>query len=166
MAIQQNSALFALLGTIYGGDGKTTFGLPNLGGRLPLGAGESVGTSRYMLGETGGTERLTLLQTQMPVHTHGGSQLSVTLGASTSAATSSAPGDSEVLAATNGQDGDGLPVTVKAYAPSTSQNTTLHGGAVSGMVDPAGGSQPIEILQPFQAINFVICLQGIFPSRN
>jgi len=166
MSISQNSAMFALLATTYGGDGHTTFGLPNLGGRLPLGAGKSGGTSDYMLGRMGGTETVTLLQTQMPQHTHSGSQLSVAIGASTSAATSSTPGASEVLAVPNGETTGFDAVTVKAYAPSSSQNTTLHGGSVSGMVDPAGGSQPFEVMQPYQVINYIICLFGIFPPRE
>lgn len=166
LAISQNTALFSLLGTTYGGNGTTTFGLPNLGGRLPIGAGQSGGTSHYTLGEMSGTEQVTLLQSQMPAHTHSGTQLSVLIGASTSAATSSAPGASDVLAAPNGLTVDDVEVAVNSYAPSSTQNTTLHGGAVSGMVDPTGGNMPFTIVQPFLAINFIICMFGIYPPRD
>lgn len=166
ISISQNSALFALIGTTYGGNGTTTFLLPNLGGRLPVGAGQSGGTSPYRLGETGGTEEVTLLLNQMPAHTHAGTHLSVAIGASTSAATSATPGAGEVIAAPNGATEDGFPVTVRSFAPASAQNTTLHGGSVSGTVDPSGGSQPLTIVQPFLSINFVICMQGIFPPRD
>lgn len=166
LSISQNTAMFSLLGTTYGGNGTTSFGLPNLGGRLPVGAGQSGGTSLYRLGEISGTETVTLTVAEMPSHTHSGVGLSVTLGASTSAATTSAPGADAILAAPNGQDQDGIPVTVRSYAPSSTQNTTLHGGAVSGMVSPAGGNMPISIVQPFLAINFVICMFGLYPPRD
>jgi microcystin-dependent protein len=165
LSIQQNTAMFSLLGVVYGGNGTTTFGLPNLGGRVPVGAGQSGGTGQYILGQTSGTETVTLSVAQMPAHTHAGAGLSVALGASTSPATSSAPGADAILAAPNGATDGGETVIVRAYAPSSTQNTTLHGGGVSGAVAPAGGSMPFGIMQPYQAINFIICLQGLFPPR-
>jgi len=166
LSIQQNTAMFALLGTIYGGNGTTTFGLPNLGGRVPVGAGQSGGTGHYALGQVSGTETVTLTMAQMPAHTHSGAGLSVALGASTSAATMSTPGADAILATPNGLSEDDIAVNVKGYAPSSAQNTTLHGGAVSGMVSPAGSGMPFGIMQPYLGINFIICLQGIFPPRQ
>jgi microcystin-dependent protein len=166
ISVQQNTALFSLLGTIYGGNGTTTFGLPNLGGRVPIGVGQSGGTSPFTLGQISGTETVTLSIAQMPTHTHAGAGLSVALGASTSPATSTAPGADAILAAPNGATDEGDSVTVKSYAPSSAQNTTLHGGTVSGTVAPVGAGMPFGIMQPYLGINFIICMFGIYPPRD
>lgn len=166
LAIQQNSALFSLLGTTYGGNGQNTFGLPNLQGRVPIGAGQSPGTSNYPLGAAGGAESTTLTTAQMPIHTHTAtSTISASLPTSTAAATSAAPTDTSVLAAANGLYGRDT-VDVKIYAPAPgSVNLPLTSSATVN-VQPTGGSQPFSIVQPFQAINYIICVAGLFPSRN
>lgn len=166
LSIQQNSALFSLLGTTYGGNGQNTFGLPNLQGRVPIGAGQSPGTSSYPLGAAGGSESTTLTTAQMPIHNHAAaSTISASLPTSTAAATSATPTDTSVLAAANGLYGRDT-VEVKIYAPAPgSVNLPLTSSATVS-VQPTGGSQPFSIVQPFQAINYIICVAGLFPSRN
>ncbi len=168
LPIAQYSAVFSLLGTMYGGNGVQTFALPNLQGRVPIGAGQSPGTSFYTQGEMSGVENTTLLQSQMPMHTHvAQSNLTTTIPATTTAATATAPSGTEIFAAPNGATDGGENVTVKAYGAATSANTTLQGGGVTGSITigVAGGSQPVSILQPYQVIQYVICLEGIFPPR-
>ncbi|MFZ3203758.1 MAG: tail fiber protein [Pseudomonas sp.] len=166
IAVSQNTALFSLLGTVYGGDGQTTFMLPNLGGRVPIGAGQSPGTSNYALGEQGGSESTTLTSNNMPSHTHTTtSTVSATLPLSTAAATSATPATGEVLASANGSSGRD-PVDVKIYAPAPGTVQVPLNTSASVTVQPTGGSQPFSLLQPFTAINYIICMEGIFPSRN
>ncbi|WP_461054068.1 phage tail protein [Spirosoma arcticum] len=154
LSISQNSALFALLGTQYGGDGVNTFALPNLQSRVPLGMGQGPGLSNYTIGQQGGSENVTLLSTQMPAHNH------MLTGSGNAATVSDLRGS--VLASTNGADTvNGDAVTVHAYAPA--------GNAVvadPSAITPAGGNQPHENVQPYLAMNYCIALQGIFPSRN
>lgn len=150
LSIAQNSALFAILGTTYGGDGQTTFGLPNLQGRTPVHPGQGPGTASFVLGETSGQEYITLLSTNLPAHNHTGI---LTMGVSTSAATTDEPGGA---------------VPAVGNVNSWQQGATPDGqlGGTSATVQPAGGGQPISIRQPYLAINFIIALEGIFPSRN
>lgn len=166
MAISQNTALFSLLGTVYGGNGQTTFMLPNLGGRVPIGAGQSPGTSNYTLGEQGGSESTTLTINNMPSHTHATTAtVSATLPLSTAAATTATPAAGEVLASANGSFGRD-PVDVKIYAPAPGTVQVPLNASANVSVQPAGGSQPFSLLQPFTAINYIICMEGIFPARN
>lgn len=148
LSIAQNTALFSILGTTYGGDGQTTFALPNLQGRVAIHPGQSPGTSSYSLGETSGTESVTLTTSQMPAHNH-------TLNASGSNADQTGPGV-HVLAVPTSTSGD----TVSIY--STTANTTMAPTAIG----ISGGSQPVPVVQPFQCVNFIIALEGIFPSRS
>ena len=135
LAISTNTALFSLLGTTYGGNGQTTFALPNLNGRTILGQGPSTTGSTYVMGEIAGTENTTLIQTQMPQHTHG-------LMGTTNAATTNEPGSSVILAAANGSDPtSGDSVTVNVYGPGPA-STTLAPNAIG----IAGGSQPFNIM--------------------
>lgn len=154
MAIQQNSALFSLLGVNYGGNGQTNFGLPDLRGRSMLNQGQGPGLQPYTIGEQAGTESTTLLITEMPAHTH---SMSVT----SAAATTPTPATNVMLAAADGSDSGGNAVTVNVYAPP---------GALIPLAPqalaPAGGNQPFSILQPFLVLNVCIALQGIYPSRN
>ena len=155
LSIAQNSALFSLIGTTYGGDGVTTFALPNLNGRTATGQGTSTTGASYVMGEAAGVERETLLQSQMPQHTHG-------LMAATGAATAAAPGSNLMLAAANGSDPtSGDAVTVQIYGPGPA-NTPL----APQSIGIAGGSQPFGIMQPYLVINYCIAVSGIFPSRN
>jgi microcystin-dependent protein len=148
LSIAQNQALFAILGTTYGGDGRTTFALPDLRGRAPVHQGNGPGLSGVQLGEVSGTPSTTLLITNLPAHTH-------TLNASTTAGNSPSP-TGAVLAIF----GTSLP-PAGPYTTAHTPNTTLAPGAMGG----TGSNQPINITQPSLGMNFIIATQGIFPSR-
>lgn len=145
LAISTNTALFSILGTTYGGDGRTTFGLPDLRGRLPMHPGTGPGLSPRVLGESSGSENVTLLATQMPAHNH-------TVGCH-SAADQSAPTGS--IPATEGTGG----------APVYSSQPA-DGVMNPAMIGIAGGSQPHDNMPPFLCVAFIIALEGVFPSRN
>jgi microcystin-dependent protein len=145
LPISQNTALFSLLGTFYGGDGKSTFALPNLQGSVPVGQGQGPGLSERFLGEEGGEPFVTLLQSEIPFHNH-------TLTRSTQGALARQPGGQNFALAT----GIGL------YGPNTGQTTTLAPQAAS----IAGGSLPHNNMMPFLTLNFIIAMQGIFPPRG
>lgn len=147
LAIAPNTALFSLLGTTYGGNGTTTFALPDLRGRVPMGAGAGPGLAPRTLGERGGSESITLTTNQLPSHTH-----TATLNVSTAAATATSPSGNVLAAAER-----------EVYAPSASM-VTASASAVT--VQPAGGNQPFSIVQPYLVISFCITTQGIFPSRS
>jgi microcystin-dependent protein len=140
MSIAQNTALFSLIGTTYGGDGVQTFGLPDLRGRAPLHMGQGPGLSLYDLGQSGGTESVVLTTGELPSHNH-----QINVG---SAETTNAP--SGALPAQNGSYATGSPTGQMAA------------NAVAG----AGSNQAHPNLQPYLTVNFIIALQGIFPSRN
>ena len=146
LSIAQNQALFAILGTTYGGNGTTTFALPNLQGRVPMHPGQGSGLSPYSLGQTGGTESVNLTTPQMPQHIHTGT---LNLNASTNEATDTEP-TGQYLAVGN----------------QYTNTTNVQMGANAFQTGIAGGSQPHENRQPYLAINFLIALTGIFPSRN
>ena len=144
LAINSNSALFSLLGTIYGGDGRTTFALPDLRGRAPLHQGNGPGLGNRNIGQRGGAEQVTLNVTQIPSHTHA-------LEGSSNEATTNAPGGGAVMADTN-------TALYSAGAP---------GSALSGLaVASNGGSQSHPNMMPYLAVNYCIALVGVFPSRN
>jgi microcystin-dependent protein len=169
MSIAQNTAVFSLLGTTYGGDGQTTFALPDLRGRAPIGWGQGPGLSNYSLGQVTGTENTTLLINNMPAHNHVGtlSGGTVTNSASTAAGTTNIPGPTLVPAMlpTIGSGPGATPI--KGYK-AQDNTTTLAPGTVSGTVTIgiAGGNQPFSILNPSLALTYLIALEGIFPSRN
>lgn len=144
-SIAQNDALFALLGTTYGGDGQVTFALPDLRGRAPIHQGNLAGGSTYVIGQVLGTETVTLTASQMPAHNH-------TLGASSNPGSGAGPTGAVWAAYTAGQN----------YAAAASANTAMNTGALS----VSGGNQPHENRQPYLGINFIIALEGVFPSRN
>ncbi len=167
LSISSNTALFSLIGTTYGGNGQTTFMLPDLRGRVPIGAGQGPGTSQYNLGQKGGVETVSLTEAQLAPHTHGAttSGLSAEINASNQAATESVPGTSgaTTLAAASYT---GRPAEV--YNNST-PNVALNTAAkVTGNVSiaNAGAGQPVGIVQPYLAINYIICIFGVFPPRN
>jgi microcystin-dependent protein len=147
MPIQQNTALFSLLGVTYGGDGRTTFGLPNLQGSAPLHEGQGPGLSPRVLGEVGGSATVTLLQAEMPLHTH-------TLILAESEGTEHSPQGQLAAANTNA-----VPLYTNTPQPSTAVNMNLAG------VTPLGGSQPHNNMMPYLTLNFCIALEGIFPPR-
>ena len=147
MPINQNTALFSLLGTTYGGNGVTTFALPNLQGRAPMhtGGGQGPGLSPHSLGEQSGTETVSLIDPQMPAHNH-------MLFGQTAASTQVDPGG-------------------ELYSMTASPGRMYNpGGTLVPMAPqalaPTGGNQPHNNMQPFLVINFFIALQGIYPSRN
>lgn len=171
MSIAQNNALFALLGTTYGGDGQTTFGLPNLQGRRALHRGQSAGTSNYSQGQIGGAEQVTLTSSNLPAHTHSATFTNTsTLTAQTSKGQTNTPTANYQLA--RGNDGDGDPSAVPfIYAPVSPGNQVALGGinlagtnTVTNAV--AGSSQPLNTVTPYSTILTIICLFGVFPSRN
>lgn len=168
MSIAQNSALFSLLGTVYGGDGVSTFGLPDLRGRAPIGWGQGPGLSSYEIGQASGSENTTILLPNMPAHNHTATfSLTATPSASTVAGSSTTPGATLVPAMlpTIGSGPSGNPI--KGYA-AQDNTTTLAPGAVGGTISIGmnGGTQPISIMNPYLAMTYQIALEGIFPSRN
>ncbi len=156
LPISQNTALFSLIGTTYGGDGRTSFGLPDLRGRIALGAGAGPGLSSYPLGAKAGAESVTLSESQLPAHDHTlGSGVAATLGSSTSAGTVAVPEPGRVVAA-----------HTAAFSPADTANSNLGGLSVSGDTDTVGGSQSHENRQPYLTLHFIIALVGIYPSRS
>ena len=153
LPLSQNTALFSLLGTTYGGDGKSNFALPNLQGNAPMHPGQGPGLSLHDLGETGGSQMITLLQSEMASHSH------VPM-ASTTVGTQPAPGPGNVWAAAPA-GGHGHPADLQIYSTSN-PNATMNIGAVM----PAGGSQPHNNMQPYLTLNFCIALQGVYPPRT
>jgi microcystin-dependent protein len=147
LPINQNQALFSLLGTQYGGNGQTNFALPDLRGRAAVHAGNGPGIGPTQIGERGGVESVTLQQQEMPQHGH-------TLNAVSDIANAGVPGNA--LPAAKGRGG------VSMFGAAGSANTTLGPQAVTN----AGGSQPHTNMQPYGVLNFCIAIQGIFPSRN
>lgn len=153
LPIAQNTALFSLLGTTYGGNGQTTFALPNFAGRTPVGTGTGPGLSSIVLGEMAGTPNVTLTQIQLPAHNHPGSS-TISVPTFSESGSSGDPSGS-ILASINGLYKTGTPAD-SFLAPI--------GGAV--VVGTAGASSPLNIEQPYLGMNIIICLQGIYPSRN
>lgn len=161
LAISQNTALFSLLGTTYGGNGQTNFALPDFRGRVPVGTGQGPGLSSYNLGQLGGTEAITLTTNQMPAHTHAIS-ITVTMQASNAQATDSVPTATvNSLAAPY----DTLNAAAIAGYNNQTPNTPLKGCSATGQITPTGGTQPFPILQPYLAVNYCIAMEGIYPSR-
>ena len=146
MSISENTALFSLLGTTFGGDGVTNFALPDLRGRRVVGAGQGPGLGNYNLGDRGGEENVTLLLSQLPLHTHP----VVASGPVPPAPVALGP-SSDVWAAT-------VPYLYNAGGTLVTMN--------SGAVEPAGGSQPHENISPYLTMTYIIAVNGIFPSRN
>jgi microcystin-dependent protein len=145
LAIQQNQALFSLLGTTYGGNGQTTFALPDLRGRVPLHFGTGQGLSTYNLGQNGGSESITLIQSQLPAHSH-------------------------MMVCNTSSGGQANPTNNYPSVPSSSSagiyESTYNSTMATGMLGNTGGSQPHENRQPSLVLNYCIALVGIFPSRS
>jgi microcystin-dependent protein len=145
LPLSQNTSLFSLLGTTYGGDGKSTFALPNMRGNAPMHPGQGPGLSLYDLGETGGSETVTLLESEIPAHSH-------------------------TLRAFNDVGEDRIPGATESLARSTGGQLYAAPGALVSMaleaLPPAGGGQPHNNMMPYLTLNFCIALQGVFPPRG
>jgi len=149
MPISQNTALFSLLGTTYGGNGTSNFALPNLQGCAPMQAGQGPGLSLRDLGETAGEQTVTLLQTEMPAHSHG------VLAGTAGTATLPSP-DSNAWAS----GGKGRPATFAASVPASNVQMNPFATSISG------GNLPHNNMPPFLGLTFIIALQGVFPARS
>jgi microcystin-dependent protein len=148
LPISQNTALFSLLGTMYGGDGRSTFGLPNLQGSVPVHAGQPPGLSLYNPGQIGGTATVTLLTAEMPSHTHA----------------VSADADNDNASATS--PNVAVPVNAAPFDTFSRSTSPTLGTMNPNMVGTAGSNQPHNNLMPYLVLNYCIALQGIFPSRS
>ena len=155
LPIAQYTAVFSLLGTAYGGDGRTTFGLPDLRGRLAVHAGNGPGLSPATRGQKGGSENVTLTASQMPSHTHTHTY-EPKIQCIGENATEDDPSGAFL--------GAGLETYTSTLATPTA---TMNANAITGdlTINNTGGNQPTDIRQPYQVVNFIIALQGIFPSR-
>lgn len=140
--IAQNTALFSLLGTTYGGNGQTTFALPDMRGKVMINAGQGPGLSDYVQGETGGASTHTLSWSEMPMHSHG-------FQASTATGTATTPANNLYASSASG----------KQYGPNTGSSMSANAVAV------AGGGQPHNNMMPYGTLNCIIALQGIYPAR-
>lgn len=145
LSIAQNTALFSILGTTYGGDGRTTFALPDFRSRVAVGVGQGPGLSQVILGEKAGAETVTLNVNQMPSHSH--TVNAVSSEGNQNSPTGNLPADTKTLD--------------KEYS-NANANTTMK----VSMINPAGGNQPFSVQQPFTGMNYIICLEGYYPSRN
>lgn len=141
LPIAQNQALFSLLGTTFGGNGQTTFALPDLRGRVPVHPGQGPGLSNVQLGEVAGSETRALSVNQLPSHSH---------GAAVTQAAKAATRPSGMVPSAGGD-----------YAPAPDGSTFN-----PAFIQAAGGGQPLDIRQPYLGVNYIIALQGIFPARN
>lgn len=148
LPISEYDALFALIGTVYGGDGMNTFGIPDLRGRLPVGQGQGLGLTNRIIGQSFGSESVSLVTNQLPAHNHA-------FNATTDTATASSPANGVFSTQT---DGDKIYVA----ANGTNQPAVL----AANSVVQTGGSQPHDNIMPSLGISYIICLNGIFPSRN
>jgi microcystin-dependent protein len=157
LQVRQYTALFSILGTTYGGDGITTFGLPNLNGVTVLGAGTNpkTGTS-YQLGQTGGSENVTMTVANMAPHQH-----PIVVHANTGNGQYSAPKPTSVLAATGKPDGRDFEAFY-GYTDAT-PNVQMSGAMVTEGV--VGGGQPMQNMQPYLVMNYIICVEGLYPPR-
>jgi microcystin-dependent protein len=146
LAIAQNTAFFSILGTTYGGNGQTTFAVPNLQGRVPVGTGTGPGLSNVQLGQVAGTETNSLTVANLPAHSH-------TMNASADATSAGAPAGNSLGA--NARGG------ITPFAPGATNQVPM--GSTTGSV---GSSSPVNNMQPYLGMNYIICQFGIFPSRN
>jgi len=148
LPLSQNTALFSLLGTTYGGDGKSNFALPNMQGNVPMHPGQGPGLSLHDLGETGGSDTVTLLESEIPSHSH-------TMQAFSGLGNRLTPGNNSIARETGA-------TTFLSNANGQAPLVSMSDNAVA----PAGGDQPHNNLQPYLTLNFCIALQGVYPPRT
>ncbi len=153
LPLSQNTALFSLLGTNYGGNGQSTFALPDLRGRVGIQQGQGPGLSNYVLGEQAGVESVTMSYSQMPAHRH-------LVNAVSSAGNSGTP--SGTVLGRGPSSGAGPQAVIEKFYNTSVPNVQLAGQTITA----TGGNQPFSVLQPPLALNFLFALQGVFPARN
>jgi microcystin-dependent protein len=153
--IQQNTALFSLLGTQFGGNGQTTFGLPDLRGRTPIHKGTGPGLTQHLMGEMSGTENVTLLATEMPMHTHATVTTAV-LPCSNIPGNTDSPAGNFPAANENSEN----------FSSTAEVNAAMGGLVVSQSLASTGNGQAHSNMPPYLVLNFCIATQGVFPSRN
>lgn len=161
LAIQDYTALFSLVGTMYGGNGQTTFNLPDLRGRVVIGQGQGGGLPNYVMGQMGGSENVTLNVNQIPSHTH---TLTGSFGlkVSTNPGTHQVPAANDYLAAVTEQNG----TEFWAYTASAGTTVALGGFSATGAtVGMTGGGQPHSNLQPYLVVRYIIAYEGVYPSQ-
>jgi microcystin-dependent protein len=156
MSIAENSALFSLLGTMYGGDGQVTFALPDFRGRAAIGTGQGGGLSAYDLGQMSGTNTVTLLSSNLPPHNHVGN-----VKASSAVSTASTPANN-YPAAGAGVTSDGVQIQLGAYTAAAAGN--MNPGMVT--IAPSGSNSPVSITNPYLGLYYIIATEGIYPSRS
>jgi microcystin-dependent protein len=156
MSIASNTAMFSLLGTTYGGNGQTTFGIPDFRGRVAVGTGTGPGLPNIQLGQVAGTPTVTLLTTNMPAHNH----------AITGTVTMQANNDATGLTDDATGARTGLPTTPNIYSTASDALVPMAPAVVNLAVAVNGSSQPFSIMPPYLGMNYIICQFGIFPSRN
>jgi microcystin-dependent protein len=156
MSISQNAALFSLLGTTFGGDGKSNFALPNLQGSVPIQQGQGAGLTFRNLGESGGESNVAFLRTEMPAHGH-------TLQATTTTGTTATAAGSQLALATAGGGKGGASYVANFYSANTNPGTAL---STANAIGNSGAGQPHNNMMPFLGLTFIIALQGIYPPRN
>jgi microcystin-dependent protein len=163
MPISQNTALFSLLGTTYGGNGVTTFALPDLRGRVPIGQGQGPGLSNYVIGQVDGAENLFLSIGQLPSHTH-----AITLGslAATARAKNASGNRQTPVGNVPAIEASGVTATYSDQVPDASMGAGAIAISGTPTAAPTGSGLPVNTLQPSLTLNYCIALTGIFPSRN
>ncbi|QEC43551.1 phage tail protein [Pseudobacter ginsenosidimutans] len=154
LPISLNQALFSLLGTTYGGNGVTTFALPNLQGRVPIGTGNAPGMSAYVLGQAAGSPTTTLTLNNLPSHEHGAGTVPVAIDCDSNAASEQFP-DGFYIAGLN-----------NSFNISPTNGVSMQAPVYTALIGPAGNNQPIPLMPPYLTVNFIICLAGIFPSNS
>lgn len=155
MSISQNTALFALIGTYYGGDGQSTFALPDFQGRIPIGQGQGTGLPSYLIGEEAGSSSTSLLTANLPAHVHTGAGISISIPVSTGGSDIASP--EGAFLCDRG---------VEVYSSVATSNKNYGASSISGNSGIMGSSMSFDIMNPYLTINYSIAIEGIFPSRS
>ncbi|NIE74163.1 phage tail protein [Pantoea sp. Ap-967] len=156
LQIAQYQALFSIVGTTYGGDGRTTFGLPNFSGRAPVGTGKApIVSAAFVAGQQAGVAVATVLSANMPAHTH-------SMGATTQKATTHIPGPTTLLAAV--EDAAGSPVNI--YGETNNSSTPLNITLSPQSTTVAGASLPVDVQNPYLTLSLIICTEGFYPTQS
>ncbi len=162
LSIAEYTALYSLIGTMYGGDGQQTFGLPDLRGRTPVGSGQGPGLSPIDEGQLGGQESITMITPNMPIHNHAATDVNVTANVT--------PRAYSTAGTTDSPNGGYLASLANLYAAPASADLNMASQPVNGTLQlgmsATGANQPFSNRSPFLGINFIICTEGNYPSRN